>query len=904
MKKNIKNDKTIKALSFALAAMISTTSLPMTALAADEGTVVPDGEPEESTEAKSENVVAAERIEEIAEETQEAVQEAVDTVVESDTETNEETDTLVEAAEAVEAISTEENADSTSSEAERQAVEGVADDAETVTENVKKAAENIDLAVDDIKTAADDIEDAQQANTDYAEAVDKAESAADTSDRTATEINTEIAEANKAVEDAIENIEGATSIDEAKKIAEEANSKVEEAKSDYEEKKADYKKAKDEYEKALEDMEKADADYDAAVKDLEEAKKDAAKELVEASKELKEAKDAAADITAKVAEAEKIVDKLKSLAEQANEQWTVYENQSADAVDYLAEANDTEYKELSKLPNQITSLDNTISAHEKKLAEAKANLEAATTAGAKTKYQKQVDQYNELLAKEKSERSQKAERLEELQAKDQAALKAEYDALMKKHADAYNEVFDSLYDYSLAMINYEMVASGNLSADASVTQTAITGGVTVYLPDEEGNYVAFKCPNKNYNKIQMVTIQRKDENGNDITEYKYYMFEAYRNEEGTTSSDRAPAMWKEGTKRVVAVEFTAEELKSMWINGNPEKAYDGHRNDSTTVVLNTQLRADKINNDFEKYGDEYAEKYGTDISGDRDYVLSDTLYGDDGTEGGRWDSIYSVYNREGISDELKANIDAYNKLKEEAAAAEEKIAAAQSKVENLQNQIDALEAAQKASKEVDLSARISALKDKLDTAEEAMKEAEENVKDLDEKSAEMQKTLDEKIKDLTPATKKKEKPTDNTGSAEDSTSTDQTVSEESSTESTSTESASESNDAIVNNEVAATAPEAAVVTTGADTTEQEATVLGANRETVNIDDEDVAKAGAATVLGEKASTESEVLGARRDANTGDATSTTSAGTMMAVMFGSSAIAGMWFGLRRKFRKDK
>lgn len=290
MKKNIVNDKVIRAMAIGISAMLAATT-PMTALAAEEGEgAVP--EPSTGEEAKSESKVSeAKDAADSASDSVDKAQSSADTV-KSDVETN------VKAGEA------------TDSEGKDLAQDVI--DAAANLEN--SASEEESTPLTDITNANNQL-DVAEANDELSDtAYGQAENAAKDAATIASDAKTAMNEANAKADEQVQKIEDATTVADANAAYDELAATADQAQKDFDAKLADYNTAKAAYDEAAakvkeyEDaynkaLENADSNVAAAQTELEQAKANAAA-LEQAVVAAKDAVDASAKGAMEIADME------------------------------------------------------------------------------------------------------------------------------------------------------------------------------------------------------------------------------------------------------------------------------------------------------------------------------------------------------------------------------------------------------------------------------------------------------------------------------------------------------------------------------------------------------------------------------------------------------------------------
>ncbi len=332
MKKNIVNDKVIRAMAIGISAMLATTT-PMTALAAEEGEGAAP-EPSTGEEPKSESKVSeAKEAADSASESVDKAQTSADTVksdvennvvageagtvtVNNDTEAGEtETDTVNNDAEAGEAETDTVNDDAESGEAEtKDLAQAVIDAAANVENSTSEDGSSLDEVQTDITNADDQLDVAQAkdelSGTEYSNAENAAADAADI----ASDVKGTMDAANEKADEQVQKIENATTVADANAAYDELAATADQAQQDFEDKLDDYNNAKALYDEAAALVAKYEKEYNdaivnadsnaaAAQAELEKAKANAAA-LEQAVSAAKKAVDDSAATAMKIAEKE------------------------------------------------------------------------------------------------------------------------------------------------------------------------------------------------------------------------------------------------------------------------------------------------------------------------------------------------------------------------------------------------------------------------------------------------------------------------------------------------------------------------------------------------------------------------------------------------------------------------
>ena len=331
MKRNIKNEKVIRAISIGLAAMIAATSVPMNVLA-DEGGADPNqGEPPVNTENQNESDKTAATVAEQKTAAENVVVDLtniqvikIDENINATPEYNVDGATETEKSLAETAIDAGQNAEIT---VDQKTTTPAADEAENV-----KAANDENTAlkqnVEDAKTQIGDAEFQMDTMKTNLKAASDSENAVVENTQTATGKTSEqeglvaamdtIADnASGALDQAKTDIAGASTIAQANQIAQEAIEEADKAKEEYETKEAEYETAKSEYEAACKKVAEELENYKKAVEAAETAKGTAVNDLAAAEAELQKAKENAANLATAAEAARLDAEEAKNAAEKA-----------------------------------------------------------------------------------------------------------------------------------------------------------------------------------------------------------------------------------------------------------------------------------------------------------------------------------------------------------------------------------------------------------------------------------------------------------------------------------------------------------------------------------------------------------------------------------------------------------
>lgn len=313
MKKNIVNDKVIRAMAIGISAMLATTT-PMTALAAEEGEGAAS-EPSTGEEPKSESKVSeAKEAADSASESVDNAQESADTV-KDDVEKNvvpgeAGTETVNNDTEAGETDTVNNDAEA----GETDLAQAVIDAAANVENSTSEDGSSLDEVQTDITNADDQLGVAQAkdelSDTEYSKAENAAADAADI----ASDVKGTMDAANEKADEQVQKIENATTVADANAAYDELAATADQAQQDFEDKLDDYNNAKALYDEAAALVAKYEKEYNdaivnadsnaaAAQAELEKAKANAAA-LEQAVSAAKKAVDDSAATAMKIAEKE------------------------------------------------------------------------------------------------------------------------------------------------------------------------------------------------------------------------------------------------------------------------------------------------------------------------------------------------------------------------------------------------------------------------------------------------------------------------------------------------------------------------------------------------------------------------------------------------------------------------
>lgn len=243
MKKNIVNDKVIRAMAIGISAMLATTT-PMTALAAEEGS---DGEGTKDAGQESQPASDVQKAGDDASASADVAKDSTDTV-KSDVENS------VEVGEA-----------GTGSEGNDLAQDVI--DAAALTENTtdEENGSSVAGAVDDITNANDQV-DVAEANDSLSDAAyGQADKAAGDAADIASDVKDAMDEANKKADEQVQQIKDATTVADANAAYDELAATADQAQKDFDAKLADYNTAKAAYDEAAAKVAEYEVAYNKAV---------------------------------------------------------------------------------------------------------------------------------------------------------------------------------------------------------------------------------------------------------------------------------------------------------------------------------------------------------------------------------------------------------------------------------------------------------------------------------------------------------------------------------------------------------------------------------------------------------------------------------------------------------------
>lgn len=297
MKKNVKNDKVIRAMAIGISAMLATSS-PMTAMAA-EGTPDTDGDDNISVVTPEEGVADA------AQTAAKSASEAVDTAKNSATAVKDDVKDSVEAGEA--------GTDSEGKDLAQAVIDAAADVENKEAENgapLEKGATTAIVNTDTqlgVAEANDELSDAE---------LSKAENASKDASDTAEELKDDMQKAEQKVDEQLDQIESAATVADADAAYTKLQETAQTAQADFDAKLEEYNTAKAAYDKAADKVKEYEDAYNTAIANadanaaeaeatLETAKANAAA-LEEAVKTAQTAVEASAKEAMVIAEAENV----------------------------------------------------------------------------------------------------------------------------------------------------------------------------------------------------------------------------------------------------------------------------------------------------------------------------------------------------------------------------------------------------------------------------------------------------------------------------------------------------------------------------------------------------------------------------------------------------------------------
>lgn len=303
MKKNIVNDKVIRAMAIGISAMLATAT-PMTALAAEEGEGT-SPEPSTGEETKSESKVS--EVKDAAEHASESagtVQESAGTAQKSADIVKRDVVDSVEAGEA-----------GTDSEGNDLA-QAVIDAAENVENSTSEDGSSLDEVKNDITDAGTDITNAdiqlgvaEENDKLLDEAYSEADKTAEDAAKIASDVKDTMNVANEKAGEQVKQIENAASVEEANAAYDKLTATAEQAQQDFDTKLNAYNEAKSAYEDAVQKIADCEKAYNDAITNATGNAATAQEKLEQAQAELVQAKENAATLEQAVAAAKDAVDK-------------------------------------------------------------------------------------------------------------------------------------------------------------------------------------------------------------------------------------------------------------------------------------------------------------------------------------------------------------------------------------------------------------------------------------------------------------------------------------------------------------------------------------------------------------------------------------------------------------------
>ena len=271
MRKNIKNDKVIRAMAIGISAMLMASS-PLTALAAEGEGSTPDG--------NDDNNITVTPEAGIADQAQEAAGKA-----------------------ATEAKKAEDKAYEVKGEVQEGTKDAEAEVGKELADDIREANANIEAATSkdgaSINNAGTDITNADtalgvaEANDKISDAeLNKAADAAGKAGQIAEEAKDAMKDAQDKIDGQIEDIKGASTIEDANAAYEEAQKTADQAQADFDAKLAEYNNAKTAYDEAAEKLAASEEAYEAAMNSADANAAAAAAELAKAQENAKALADA------------------------------------------------------------------------------------------------------------------------------------------------------------------------------------------------------------------------------------------------------------------------------------------------------------------------------------------------------------------------------------------------------------------------------------------------------------------------------------------------------------------------------------------------------------------------------------------------------------------------------------
>lgn len=767
MRKNIANDKVIKAITIGLATMIATTSVPVSVYADEEPSQPDNGGVETNNDSET------------REETSEAVSEAQTAAGETQTATESLETAAGEGVEAgpiaadVAALAEAGYEDKITVpiyDAEGAVVPGqteevsLGEEAGSMLSNDAAADANVDTAAGKIDTAAEKVES-------YVENDAKADADISTASSKMSEVQVdyealnEIAEgANEGLTKAIDEVKSAGTISAVRDLVEQAQLDAEEAKANYDAKKLEYEAAMADYKTAVADYERDSAAAAASLNEAKTALGEATTALSTASTELNEAQ-AAADNLAKAAAAadadfEQAAQDAATTLEKANadvttaegnlstakaEQVTAQTNRNASLKEYKAAYADC-YGDKDKDGNHIPgtgkedAYKKAVEDAEKAKASADSTYSTAVADAEKAKtdaVNAAGDTYNQEVADALAEKNRK-DATPEMGDKE-AEIKRLYEAnngnKKPEKPEAYVRYyyqFDEVGKTLAGSSKIKNITIGDYSNDKATVTVTFTDGTTETLVTEVGDNEGGTRQQILYRDGQVIVNNAK--------------LEAWLGTLGTVDTEQNQKDYD------AAVEAAKQKKEAA------ERAADADYNEAIKTAGTTKQSAYDA---AEKAVSEAKDAF--DKAKELERSTHATYYSDKATlENANkkvGDLTEKLTTAQGLAEKAKTDKDkadadakAFDKLREDAAAAKENLETAKQKVNTLQSKIDAINTnIAKGEENNGLNqTALTALKSALLKAEEELANAETTLNEISEKKDELLSEAAKRIRALTP----------------------------------------------------------------------------------------------------------------------------------------------------------
>jgi len=307
MKKNVKNEKVLKAISLGIAAMMALTSMPLNAFAEDVQ-VTGDGNTtsiDQQSETKTATENAATESKKIADSYKET-EESVDAVITQDDKetTDNEADSLTTQVgvvmDTVGGDAVNDNNNVTKSDKEKEAAVKIKGDLDTIDAATTNANKDIKAAEEDSKAVATAMELAATEEGKAGEALDSVETKVGNAETFADGMKSIAKNANDALDNADVLVASTTTVEDAQQTYDEAVKAAEDAQAEFEKKEKEYDNLKSEYETAKKAYEDAVAEYNKQLNLAQNGNKAAQDDLAAAKEDLEKAKEAEKDLLSQV----------------------------------------------------------------------------------------------------------------------------------------------------------------------------------------------------------------------------------------------------------------------------------------------------------------------------------------------------------------------------------------------------------------------------------------------------------------------------------------------------------------------------------------------------------------------------------------------------------------------------